>query len=194
MKRRIRFQGILIASGVIFFLVFPRFFFQGRESRAVDVVLELAGFVVVVLGYLVRISARGHKSLKSSQGAALVTDGPYAVLRNPMYFGTLLIGLGFILMFAKPWFLVAFAAAYLGIYIPQVKAEEERLRKHFGDAYAQYASKTPRIFPDILRLWKGGVNDFLPLRKSWIRRELPSFVSCLGVMILLKIWQGWLMR
>jgi protein-S-isoprenylcysteine O-methyltransferase len=79
----------------------------------------------------------------------LVTSGPYRVLRNPAYAGTLLtlLGLGGAL---GSWLSVLAAAggALLG-YALRIPVEERALKARFGDAYAVWARRTWALIPPI---------------------------------------------
>jgi protein-S-isoprenylcysteine O-methyltransferase Ste14 len=76
----------------------------------------------------------------------LVDWGPYGWVRNPLYLGNSLIGLGWGLManpLLIPFFLVL-NAALLGVLIPY---EEAYLEGRFGAAYREYRSRVPALFP-----------------------------------------------
>ena len=79
----------------------------------------------------------------------LVMSGPYRVLRNPAYTGTLLtlLGLGVAL---GTWSsaLAAAAAALLG-YALRIPVEERALKARFGEAYALWARRTWALIPPI---------------------------------------------
>ena len=84
----------------------------------------------------------------------LVTAGPYAYVRNPLYLGNLLTALGFAVAFTgenaplERWGLIALAlAAMVGVYATIVPHEEKYLRATFGASYDAYAARVPRVFP-----------------------------------------------
>src|SRR5882672_9355171 len=59
----------------------------------------MAGAILVVPGLLIRALASGHVRKNES----LATSGPYAYTRNPLYLGSLLIGVGFALAARSLW-------------------------------------------------------------------------------------------
>ena len=183
MKRRIRIQGMLMFLAVLLAILFRRFIFQNWGDPYLDVVLDFAGLVMIFKGFLLRITARGHKEENSGYGRALVTNGPYAYTRNPMYLGTLLIGLGVILALFQLWVAAIYLTAYLTIYIYQIKKEEAWLLREFGKEYTDYCVTTPRFFPCICRL--PGFIQSLGFKSSWVKKERQSFliVFCLVVAV-----------
>ncbi|HEY1937879.1 MAG TPA: isoprenylcysteine carboxylmethyltransferase family protein [Candidatus Angelobacter sp.] len=100
----------------------------------------LTGFVIAIAGIIVRAIASGH----IQKNAALATTGPYAYTRNPLYLGSIIIALGFIVAARNVWIGVATLAMFAFIYLPVIKAEESYLRSAFPD-YQTYASQVPRL-------------------------------------------------
>ncbi len=76
----------------------------------------------------------------------LMTDGPYAICRNPMLLGILIYYLGVIVLLWSVGSALVFAA-YALIMSVQVLFEEKRLEKDFGEAYVRYKGKTKRLIP-----------------------------------------------
>jgi hypothetical protein len=109
--------------------------------------LLVAGGSLALVGVVLRAFAAGH--LAKNQG--LTTSGPYAYTRNPLYLGSLLMGLGFALA-GGSWALgAAFLIFFLAIYGPVVHREAEALRRAFGEAYEQYARQVPLFVPGLRR-------------------------------------------
>lgn len=160
--------------------------FPHARQKAMDEALSAIGMSLILFGFLFRISARGYKEEKSSNGNALVKDGPYAVIRNPMYFGTFVIGTGVVMMLLEPWFFFLFSAVFLLIYLPQMKKEEKALIERFGDEYKQYCASTPKYFPRIDYLLN--VNNYISLKPFWVKKEFISFITTVIVVILIEIW------
>lgn len=77
-------------------------------------------------------------------GARLQTAGPYEISRNPVYAGLLLAGGAYAVLRRRPEPLVAFAALATVLHVKS-GVEEARLRERFGDEYAVYAARTPRL-------------------------------------------------
>lgn len=161
---------------------FPRW-----KNMTLDGFLDVAGLGLVLLGFLFRISARGYKEEGSFSGGRLVTAGPYAVIRNPMYFGTFLIGTGFVLVLLEWWAWLIFTGVFLLIYAPQVKKEEAVLKGRFGAEYAGYCADVPKYFPRPGRFFT--LRKYLPLKLQWVKKEAPSFTGALVVLIIVEAWR-----
>src|SRR5579872_5893361 len=89
----------------------------------------LLGLLGIVPGLLVRALASGHVRKNES----LATSGPYAYTRNPLYLGSLLIGIGFAVAARSWWFGLALVAMFFAIYIPVIRDEEVFLRQNFSE-------------------------------------------------------------
>ncbi len=116
------------------------------------------GLLVAVLGEALRIWGVGYSGLttRSSQVQApeLVTAGPYAFVRNPLYIGNFITALGFAIVAAgglcpaTRWFLFLFTGGtYITVYGLIVPLEEEYLARTFGEPYFEYRRRVPRWTP-----------------------------------------------
>ena len=104
--------------------------------------LLIAGSLVALTGLGIRAYAAGH--LEKDQ--SLATGGPYAYTRNPLYLGSLFIGLGLALAGAQ-WVLgVVFIIFFLVVYGPVMRREERNLRRHFGQEFDDYSAAVPLFF------------------------------------------------
>ena len=75
---------------------------------------------MVVPGLLIRALASGHVR----KNEALATSGPYAYTRNPLYLGSLLMGVGFAVAARSWWVGIALVVMFLAIYMPVIRDEE----------------------------------------------------------------------
>ena len=148
MKERVRIDSLLAATAAIFFTaflyLFPSLF---STSHQLDNALDFLGLIIVLEGNVLRMAARGHKKANSNKSNQLVTRGPYTLVRNPMYLGSFLIGIGFILIAWPWWTLPIFALLFYLRFKKQIVKEEAFLNTAFGNEYKNYCSKTPRFFP-----------------------------------------------
>lgn len=77
----------------------------------------------------------------------LCRSGPYARTRNPLYFFSCLGVTGLALIFRQPWLVPLAWVGFAVSFAPLIRAEERRLGRLFGEAFATYRSEVPRFFP-----------------------------------------------
>ncbi|MDH7482851.1 MAG: isoprenylcysteine carboxylmethyltransferase family protein [Armatimonadota bacterium] len=141
--------------------------------------LFLPGVAVALLGIAFRMWAAGYIQ-KNKQ---LAIDGPYALTRNPLYFGSFLLGVGGV-MAVRAWLLlVIYIIGFAIFYLPTIRKEEKDLLAIFGDEFREYQKQVPAFFP-----WK----PRLPIKGfSWsnmVRNgELKHAVFYLGFLSFLEV-------
>ncbi|EJW09674.1 hypothetical protein A33M_1047 [Rhodovulum sp. PH10] len=91
-----------------------------------------------------RFKAAGTEALPWRAATALVTDGLYARMRNPMYVGLGLAMLGIAFAFGSDWLLLLLIPAALVLHYGVVLREERYLERKFGDAYRVYKTRVAR--------------------------------------------------
>ncbi len=100
------------------------------------------GGAIALIGVLVRAWASGH-IVKNEK---LATSGPYAHTRNPLYFGSFLIGAGFAV--AAHWSLLLLVIGFwILVYAPTMERERANIRERFPDAYDEYSKNVPGFVP-----------------------------------------------
>jgi protein-S-isoprenylcysteine O-methyltransferase Ste14 len=129
-------QRIRVPAGFLFAALYL-YFSQPRVD------FLLAGLSLAFAGLAFRIWASGH----IEKGTRLAVRGPYRWTRNPLYFGSFLMGLGFTLAAATPWLLGLFLFLFLIIYIPVMRKEEEELGQAFGTRFESYRQRIPMFLP-----------------------------------------------
>lgn len=112
------------------------------------------GITILLVGSLLRLwpvfvlGGRFSGLVAIQPGHALVTTGIYGVVRNPSYLGLLVGALGWALVF-RSGVGVLIAALNLPPLLARIAAEERLLRRHFGEQYDDYFSRTWRLFPGL---------------------------------------------
>jgi protein-S-isoprenylcysteine O-methyltransferase Ste14 len=109
------------------------------------------GLVLTVSGEAIRLWAVHHigaiSRTRSERLGPLVDSGPFALVRNPLYIGNILLWVGFTvtagLLWMAPIVLILLALEYHAI----VRWEEQLLESRLGEAYRQYVSRVPRWLP-----------------------------------------------
>jgi len=77
----------------------------------------------------------------------LITTGPYSLCRNPLYFFSMILGIGFGFCTETFTMPIVIAIALTLLYYFQIKREEQNLQRLFGGQYESYMAVVPRFFP-----------------------------------------------
>jgi len=104
--------------------------------------LIVAGSLIVAAGLAIRAIASGQ--LRKNED--LATSGPYSYTRNPLYLGSILIGIGFALAARSLSIWILLATMFTAIYVPVIRSEEAFLRARFP-GFELYAQLVPRLLP-----------------------------------------------
>jgi hypothetical protein len=118
------------------------------------------GVVLVVLGAALHLVSKGYlrpgrKYLTRTK--ALTTRGPYRFVRNPFYLANLLAEVGLLVIIGRLWVAVPYLCVWAWVYYKTIKQEERKLLEFFGDIYAEYCRRVPRLFPLPWRIWPSGL-------------------------------------
>jgi protein-S-isoprenylcysteine O-methyltransferase Ste14 len=105
--------------------------------------LLVAGIALALAGEAVRVWASGHLD----KDRRLTTTGPYALTRNPLYFGSFVVGLGFCVASGRPLFLALLLLLFRFVYVPVMRREAARLESAYPEAYGRYAARVPLFLP-----------------------------------------------
>jgi protein-S-isoprenylcysteine O-methyltransferase Ste14 len=141
------------------------------------------GLGVVLLGEFIRlwgVAIAGSETRTTGPvgGTFLITKGPFAYVRNPLYVGNILIYCGVGVMAQLLW-LAAFAFIFFIVqYTLIVSLEEEYLIKTFGDDYRRYVRSVPRFVPTFKR-FPGSTNIQPDL--DWIRGIISEKSTLLAI-------------
>jgi protein-S-isoprenylcysteine O-methyltransferase Ste14 len=113
------------------------------------------GAAVTIAGLLFAVWAREHlgrnwsRSVTIKQGHELITSGPYAVVRHPIYTGILTGFLGMAIAISQVRGFIAFVLVFLALWL-KLRMEEQWMRSQFGETYATYARQTAALVPYLL--------------------------------------------
>lgn len=97
-----------------------------------------AGWILVGAGIAISVSAvRTASDVDLERPSVLISTGPYAISRNPMYVGWSLLYLGGALITRNVW-MIASLPIVAGIIHRDVLREEHTLEQAFGEEYLRY--------------------------------------------------------
>ena len=111
----------------------------------------IVGAILLVVGEAWRmwgVATAGTVTRRRSRNVQkLVTHGPFALSRNPLYNGNYLIWMGFV-AFSGVWWFIPAATVLLAVeYYFIVRYEEGVLESIFGEEYLAFKRRTPRWIP-----------------------------------------------
>jgi protein-S-isoprenylcysteine O-methyltransferase Ste14 len=157
-NKRLFIPKLLFLPAIIFALVSQHVY---AEDGFWDTTWEVLSFLILTIATLGRVWTSAYISGRKTH--ELVTDGPYSLTRNPLYFFSLLAYLGAGLAFEKLTVALAFLAVFWLSHWPTILAEESKLRNKFGEEYDDYAGSVPRFWPRIGRMKLPDTVTFSPV-------------------------------
>jgi len=137
-----------------------------------------AGLVVVLFGLIIRALASGQVK----KDRELTTTGPYAYVRNPLYLGSILLGVGFAIASRDIWVGVFLVLYFVVIYVPVIRGEQKYLRATFP-GYADYMQRVPSLLPR--KLWFKGVTNGFSRELYFRHREYNSLLGAAAIVVVL---------
>jgi protein-S-isoprenylcysteine O-methyltransferase Ste14 len=143
--------------------------------------LEMVFLGVSLVGLVIRALTVGRtprgtsgRNIKGQVAEELNTTGIYSTVRHPLYLGNFFMFLGPVLFIRSTWFTLVFSLAYWLYYERIMFAEEQFLRKKFGEIYDSWSSKVPAFIPS----FRNYIPSRLPFSfRNVLKREYHGFVN-----------------
>jgi protein-S-isoprenylcysteine O-methyltransferase Ste14 len=162
---------LLLGLGVV---VIAGFFVQPTlPGSARIVLLKMISVAVVLAGVVLRAWAAGcagrHTRTSNIQAEKLATGGPYAFVRNPIYLGSIVIGVGMVGVVGDWRLLPLCGGTFAALYFFIVPAEEKFLSGRYSMRYSVYRANVPRFLPRFTP-WTGAEQtsfDWHPALREW---------------------------
>lgn len=104
------------------------------------------GHLFVAGGVLIRIYS--SLFIGGRKNETLITEGPFSVVRNPLYLGSFLAMTGLAMLTGSITFIFILVLAFAIYYRVTVKREEIFLHRKFGARYRKYVERVPRWLPE----------------------------------------------
>jgi protein-S-isoprenylcysteine O-methyltransferase Ste14 len=105
----------------------------------------IIGFFLLVTASLGRLWCLSY--IAGMKNEVIVTEGPYSVVRNPLYVFNFIGAVGFGFAVENPVLAFLLAIAFAVFYPSVIRREEETLTQAFGERFARYCDATPRWIP-----------------------------------------------
>lgn len=137
----------VVVLGLLLDWLFPAYVIAVLLGRSERIVI---GGILIGAGTALSVAAvRAFRSAGTNPepwkpSTALVVDGIFGWLRNPMYVGGTLILAGLAILLASDWMLVMIIVFAIILHFGVVKSEERYLEAKFADAYRSYKAKVTR--------------------------------------------------
>jgi protein-S-isoprenylcysteine O-methyltransferase Ste14 len=167
-----------------------------RQAILFDLSRELICLGVSMFGQVIRILTVGFTPKNTSarntdQGQvadSINMTGMYSVIRHPLYLGNFFMWLGPVLFLSSVWFTVVFFLAYWLYYERIMFAEEQYMRKKFGEMYDRWSENVGAVIPRKFRFLK----PELPFSsKNVLKREHNGFINIFAIFILLDLFRNY---
>jgi protein-S-isoprenylcysteine O-methyltransferase Ste14 len=154
----------------------------------------VAGLGIVLIGEFIRlwgVAIAGSETRTTGPvgGTFLITKGPFAYVRNPLYVGNILIYCGVGVMALMPWVAGVAFVFFTVQYTLIVSLEEEYLMKTFGDDYRRYVKAVPRFLPTFKK-FPGSTNIQPDL--DWIRGIISEKSTLLAITLVTLLLSAYL--
>ena len=161
LKRRLRMNErqktqrlIQIVMGPFFLLAFiiPGFDYRWHWST-VPLIVVIISEVLVLLSYLFiglvfKTNSYASRIVEVEKGQKVITTGPYAIVRHPMYLGVLIMYVFSPLALGSYWALIPMSLI-IPILFARIKEEEKELLQNLA-GYKEYLTKTRyRLLPGV---------------------------------------------
>jgi len=123
-------------------LISTQEFFHSVVISWIGVLFCFVG-LLILLWSLISFGQSFRVGIDTDHADKLVTSGVFAYSRNPIYVGFAIILMGQFLIFSN-WILLIYLAAATWLFHRQVIREEDFMKKHYGQEYAEYCNQVRR--------------------------------------------------
>lgn len=189
-KRRSWLPLLLILAGIIVL------YLTNRQAILFDSTEELIFLGISLAGEAVRIltvgfaprNTSGRNTAAGQIADELNTTGIYSVVRHPLYIGNFIIWLGPVLFVRTTVFVIIFILVYWLYYERIMFAEEQFLRRKFGEIYDNWSENVRAVIPRFTGYVKPALTFSV---KSVLKREYNSFINIFIIFIALDLFRNY---
>ena len=189
-KRRSWLPAFMIVAGIIVMYI------SNRQAILFDMRDELIFLGVSLLGQVIRIltvgftpkNTSGRNTINGQLADELNVTGIYSLLRHPLYLGNFFMWLGPVLFLRSISFTIIFVLLYWLYYERIMFAEEQFLRRKFGEIYDKWSETVSSFIPYSFKYIAPG----LPFSvRNVLKREYNSFVNVFVIFAILDLFRNY---
>jgi protein-S-isoprenylcysteine O-methyltransferase Ste14 len=189
-KRRSWLPALMIVAGIIVMYI------GNRQAILFDMRDELIFLGVSLFGQVIRIltvgftpkNTSGRNTVNGQLADELNVTGIYSLLRHPLYLGNFFMWLGPVLFLRSVCFTIIFVLLYWLYYERIMFAEEQFLRRKFGEIYDKWSESVSSFIPYSFRY----ISPNLPFSvRNVLKREYNSFVNIFVIFTLLDLFRNY---
>jgi protein-S-isoprenylcysteine O-methyltransferase Ste14 len=189
-KRRSWLPVFMIIAGILVM------YLDNRQAILFDMRDELIFLGVSLFGQAIRVftvgfapkNTSGRNTVNGQIADELNVTGIYSVLRHPLYLGNFFMWLGPVLFLRDVWFLVVFGLLYWLYYERIMFAEEQFLRRKFGELYDKWSETVSSFIPYSFNY----IPSKLPYSfRNVLKREYNSFVNIFVIFTLMDLFRNY---
>ena len=189
-KRRSWLPALMIIAGIIMM------YLRNRQALIFDMRDEFIFLGVSFFGQVIRIltvgftpkNTSGRNTINGQIADELNVTGIYSLVRHPLYLGNFFMWLGPVLFLRSIGVTIVFGLIYWLYYERIMFAEEQFLRRKFGDIYDKWSEKVSSFIPFSFKYISPG----LPFSvKNVLKREYNSFVNIFVIFTLLDLFRNY---
>ncbi len=179
-------EWIFKMRGGLWTLIFLIILFTAEKSFSLRKIFTALAFII--FGQVWRCWAVGFIGLyrgENVKAQKLATTGPYALMRNPLYFGNFLIGFGWAVIAGVHAVIIFIVSFYILYNLAIIPHEENFLRSKFGAEYENYCMNIKRFFPVKIKFedLKGNFDG-----KILMRSEIHTIISTvIGTLLIILV-------
>lgn len=189
-KRRSWLPVFIIAAGIVMM------YLGNRQAILFDMRDELIFLGVSLFGQMIRIltvgftpkNTSGRNTTNGQVADELNVTGIYSFVRHPLYLGNFFMWLGPVLFLRSTGVIIVFILIYWLYYERIMFAEEQFLRRKFGDIYDKWSETVSSIIPFSFKYISPKLSFSV---KNVLKREYNSFVNIFVIFTLLDVFRNY---
>ena len=175
-RKRMLFLRVSIISLALlsyFFIEFRAFTLELSIEQSLQ--FSVIGFILLIFGCFGRIWASLY--IEGNKTKNLITNGPFMMVRNPLYFFSLMILIGFCFALKSLFLPIGLILIFIVFHVPTIANEERKLRSIHGELFDDYVRSTPRLIPNIFKYKKPITSDRVNIKIKRINGVLLEVIG-----------------